>query len=211
MKPGSAWLERRSGKHSQGSLGLCSLCITAPKTQHINSRSVAGLGVGRFDVELVMAKGQGDWGGINGGIHLRLDLGKSCSRELFELLIRIREKCQFKPLWGVEFLTNCLKSRNAPSLFNIFYSWKEKILKLHLTATAQILRIIYCHLTQACHCCCKITAWLSKVGSLCFSHSLGLGLWAGCLWSELVLWLSGESKWADTCFSKNGKTKKYKL
>lgn len=71
------------------------------------------------------------------------------------------------------FLANCLKSQNPTSLVNIFCLWKKKkslnyILEAHLRYSG----IICCQLTRACHCCCKITAWLSMVGSLCFTHTL---------------------------------------
>lgn len=42
-----------------GQWGCAPFVSLHPRQEHINSRSVAVLGVGRVDVEVVMAKGQG--------------------------------------------------------------------------------------------------------------------------------------------------------
>lgn len=121
------------------------------------------------------AKGQWVWGDINVGIHLRQKHWPG--KILFKRVIwTLNWNQEGKLIWVVLglFFFNKVFKITQQFLFNILCSL-HRINKLH---SKEILEtqiicsgIIYSPLTRACHCCCKITAWLSTVGSLCLSHS----------------------------------------
>lgn len=177
MKPGSAWWEREIWKtQSRVSGVVLPLYRCTQDTQHINSR----------------ARLWGDWcGGGDGtgaGRLRRHKWGNSLEiwpgKILFKRVIWALHQNQgempaqmFVRCWVS--LTNCLKSENPTSLFNIFCLLKKikkkKSLNYILEPQLKYSGIICCQLTRACHCCCKITAWLSVVGSLCCTHSLVSG------------------------------------